>query len=359
MPSHLLVFVSMFAPDPAGGIQAFHLDLLSGSLTPTAVTRGCPNGFFLAASPDGKTLYSLTAGSFGDAATEEVVAWRIADRTGLLHHMGRRRAGGAAACFLATDPSGAVLLVAHYSDGTVATLLLDSDGCFTGDAVAVRHEGSGPDPSRQAAPHPHAILAAPRAAGAPQFVLAADLGCDALFIHRLDAAGRLMPHDPPFVKTPPGSGPRHLAFHPDSWRVFVIGELANTIGVYDCDSMTGRLTHRQTVATLPDGFCGESTTADLKLTPDGRFLYGTNRGHDSIAVFRVASDGRLTLVEIVPSRGKGPQNIAITPDGSLLLCANMPGGTLAAFRISRETGRLTAVGEPVPVPSPSCLAIIP
>lgn len=279
-----------------------------------------PHRFFLAASPDGKTRYSLTAGSFGDAATEEVVAWRIADRTGRLRHLGRRLAGEPAACFLATDPAGAALLVAHYSGGTVA---------------------------------------APRAAGAPQFVLTADLGCDALFIYHLDAAGHLTPHDPPFVKTPPGSGPRHLAFHPDGKRVFVIGELANTIGGYDFESMTGRLNHHQTVSTLPDGFRGESTTADVKVTPDGRFLYGTKRGHDGIAVFRVASDGRLTPVEIVPSRGKGPQNIAITPDGSLLLCANMPGGTLAVFRICRETGRLTAVGEPVPVPSPSCLVIIP
>lgn len=349
----------MFTADPAGGIQAFDLDPLSGVLTPTTVTHGCPNGFFLAASPDGRRLYSLTAGSFGDAATEEVVAWRIADRTGRLHHLGRRPAGGAAACFLATDPTGATLLIAHYSGGSVATLPLDASGCFAGDAMVVRHQGSGPDPSRQEAPHPHAILAAPPTPRAPQAVLVADLGCDALFIHHLDAAGRLVPHDPPFVKTPPGSGPRHLAFHPDGRRLFVIDELANTISVYEFDSTPARLTHRQTVSTLPAGFRGESTAADVKLTPDGRFLYGTNRGHDSLAVFRVASDGRLTLEEIVPSRGHGPQHLAITPDGSLLLCANMPGDTLTLFRISRETGRLTALGAAVPVPAPSCLAIVP
>jgi 6-phosphogluconolactonase len=150
-----------------------------------------------------------------------------------------------------------------------------------------------------------------------------------------------------------------LAFHPNGRRLYVINELDSTIGVYDVDAMTGRLMQQQIVPSLPDGFFGDNATADVKLTPDGRFLYGTNRGHNSLAVFRVGDDGRLTPVEFVPSGGSGPQNIAITPDGGLLLCANMTGGNLAIFRIDRETGRLERVGEPVPVASPSCIAIVP
>jgi 6-phosphogluconolactonase len=161
------------------------------------------------------------------------------------------------------------------------------------------------------------------------------------------------------VRSRPGAGPRHLAFHPDGHRLYTINELDNTIACHDFDATTGRFVERQVVPTLPEGFRGASKTADVKLTPDGRFLYGTNRGHDSIAVFRVNADGALEPVEIVSSRGRGPQNLAITPDGSLLLCASMPGDGIAVFRIDRETGRLTAVGEPVPVASPSCIAIVP
>jgi 6-phosphogluconolactonase len=356
----LLVFVTMFAADQAGGIQAFHLDPAKGTLAPAAVTRDCPNGFFLTLSPDRRTVYSLTAKKFGDADTEEVIAWRIADRAGTLESLGRRPAKGPVSCYTAADPSGRSLLLAHYNGATVAALPLNADGRLAGDPVAVRHEGKGADPGRQEAPHPHSIVPAPAVQGGPQFVYAADLGADAIFCHRLDAAaGRLVANDPPLVKTKPGAGPRHLAFHPDGRRLYAINELDNTVAVYDFDSATGRLVERQVISTLPPDFKGKTYTADLKITPDGKFLYGTNRGHDSIAAYRIGSDGQLALIEIIPSRGRGPQNLAITPDGGLLLCANMPGDNLAAFRIDRETGKLAPVGEPVTVKMPSCIAIVP
>ena len=209
-------------------------------------------------------------------------------------------------------------------------------------------------------PHPHAIIPAPAAEGSPQFAYAADLGADAIFAYRLDAAaGRLVANDPPLVKTKPGAGPRHLAFHPDGRRLYAINELDNTVATYDFHSATGRLVERQVISTLPPDFKGKAYTADLKITPDGRFLYGTNRGHDSIAAYEIGPDGFLTLIEIVPSRGRGPQNLAITPDGSLLLCANMPGDNLAVFRVDRETGKLAAIGEPATVKTPSCIAVVP
>ena len=356
----LLVFVTMFAADQAGGIQAFHLDPAKGTLAPAAVTRDCPNGFFLTLSPDRRTLYSLTAKKFGEADTEEVIAWRIADRAGMLEPLGRRPTKGPVSCYTAADPSGRALLVAHYNGATVAALPLSADGSLAGDPVAVRHEGKGADPGRQEAPHPHAIIPAPAAEGSPQFAYAADLGADAIFAYRLDAAaGRLVANDPPLLKTKPGAGPRHLAFHPDGRRLYAINELDNTVATYDFDSVTGRLGARQAISTLPHDFAGKTYTADLKITPDGRFLYGTNRGHDSIAAYEIGPDGLLTLIEIVSSRGRGPQNLAITPDGSLLLCANMPGDNLAVFRVDRETGKLAAIGEPATVKTPSCIAVVP
>jgi 6-phosphogluconolactonase len=359
-PATLLVLVTMFAAEPAGGIQAFHLDPGAGTLVPAATTRGCPNGFFLTLSPDGKTVYSLSAGRFGAAETEQVIAWRLVDGTGRLEPLGRQAAGGAAACFVAVDPARNSLLVAHYSGGTVAAIPLGPDGSLAGKPLAVRHghEKPGPAADRQAAAHPHAIIPAPRPVGAPQLMLAADLGCDAIFAHRLEA-GRLVPHEPARFVTRPGAGPRHLAFHPDGRRLYAVNELDNTVAVYDFAAATGRLVERQVISTLPPGFTGTTKTADVKLSPDGRFLYATNRGHDSIAAYATGENGDLMLVEIMPSRGAGPQNIAITPDGRLLLVANMEGDSLALFRIASASGRLAPVGEPVAVTKPSAIAIVP
>jgi 6-phosphogluconolactonase len=356
----LVVLVAVFAPHPDGGIRAFHLDPVAGTLQATAATGDCANAFFLALAPDRRTVYSLTAGKFGAADTEEVIAWRLVDRTGRLETLGRRPTRGAATCFAATDPAGRTLLLAHYGGETIATLPLAADGSLAGDPQVLRHRGRGADASRQDVPHPHAIIPAPSVANGPQFVYAADLGADAIFAYRLDpGTGGLVAAVPPLVRTRPGAGPRHLAFHPDGRRLYAINELDNTVAAYDFDAATGGLAERQVVSTLPPDFTGTNSTADVKIRPDGRFLYGTNRGHDSIAVFRIGADGRLGLVEIVPSRGAGPQNLAITPDGTMLLCANMPGDTLAAFHIDGDTGRLVGVGEPVGVRKPSCIALVP
>jgi 6-phosphogluconolactonase len=169
----------------------------------------------------------------------------------------------------------------------------------------------------------------------------------------------LSPNSQPFVRTPPGVGPRHLTFHPNGKHLYAINELGNSVTLFDFDAKTGILIERQTVSTVPDDFAGKSYCADLKITPDGKFLYGTNRGHDSIAGYRLAEDGRLTRIGITPSLGKGPQNLAILAGGRLLLCANMPGNNVAVFRIDPQSGALTSTGAPVPVPGPSCIRALP
>ena len=173
------------------------------------------------------------------------------------------------------------------------------------------------------------------------------------------APGGLVTNEPAVVKTRPGAGPRHLAFHPAGRQLYVINELDNTIAVYDFDATTGRLVERQVVSTRPPDFKAATFTADLKITPDGRFLYGTNRGHDSIAIYRLGDDGRLTLLGIEPSLGKGPQNLAVAVDGKFLLCANMPGKKVVVFRIDAQTGGLKPTGEPLPLISPSCIIVLP
>ncbi|MCA9113419.1 MAG: beta-propeller fold lactonase family protein, partial [Planctomycetaceae bacterium] len=162
-----------------------------------------------------------------------------------------------------------------------------------------------------------------------------------------------------FVRTPPGAGPRHLTFHPNGKHLYAINELKNSVTLFDYANETGMLIERQTIPTLPPEFEGTSHCADLKITPDGRFLYGTNRGHDSIAAYRIAADGQLALIGIEPSLGKGPQNLAIAGDGKLLLCANMPGNNVAVFRIDSESGKLTSVGPPTTMPMPSCIMLLP
>jgi 6-phosphogluconolactonase len=351
-----LVFISAFAAGDDGAIHAFHLDLKTGQLEPVARTDDVEHPFFLALSPDQRFLYSIHASRFGGAEDEQVAAFEILGRSGRLKLLNRQSARGPAACYLDVDATGRAVLVANYSTGSVAALSAEEDGSLGEVSSFFQHAGSSVDPNRQNGPHAHCFVISPD----NRFALAADLGLDQIRIYQLDVStATLAPGQQPFARTPPGAGPRHLAFAPNGKYVYVINELSNSITLFDYDPATGMLTERQTVPTLPPEFERSSYCADLKITADGRFLYGTNRGHDSIAAYRIGQDGRLTLIAIEPSLGEGPQNLAIAPDGRLILCANMPGNNVAVFRIDTDTGRLTSVGPPVPITRPSCIRIVP
>jgi 6-phosphogluconolactonase len=351
-----LVFVSAFTGGEEGAIHAFRLDVSAGTLTPVQRTADVENPFFLAVTPDQKFLYSIHTPRFGGTENEEIAAYRIEGRSGNLTLLNRQSALGTAACYLDVDATGQSLLVANYSSGSVASLPIHEDGSLGEAASFIQHAGSSVHPRRQTAPHAHCIVVSPD----NRFAFAADLGLDQVLSYQLDAAqAKLSPAGQPFVRTPPGAGPRHLTFHPNGKWMYVINELANSITRFDYEAESGLLIERQTISTLPEDFDETSHCADLKITPDGRFLYGTNRGHDSIAAYRIGEDGELTLIAIEPSHGKGPQNLAIPPGGELLLCANMPGGNVAVFRIDSETGRLALHGSPVEMPSPSCIMLLP
>ncbi len=348
-----LVFISAFASGDKAAIHAFAFDSQQGKLKPLHRTTDLQNPFFLAIAPDKQHLYAIDTAKFGGPENGFVAAYAIEGREGVLKRLNKASTRGTASCYLSVDATNKTVLVANYASGSVAALPVKSDGSVEEAASFFQHEGSSVNPERQKGPNAHSIVISPD----NRFVLAADLGIDKIMIYRLDASkAELKPNEAqPFVKQKPGSGPRHITFHPNGKVVYVINELANTVTVFDYAADIGRLTEKQTILTLPGDFSGKSYTADVKVTPDGKFLFGTNRGHDSIASYGISDNGTLTLLKIDPSLGKGPQNLLITPDGRWLLCANMPGNSVVIFGIDGSTGALKANGEPVEVPMPSCI----
>jgi 6-phosphogluconolactonase len=350
-----VVFVSAFADGDKAAIQAYRVDLANGRLSELARTTDVAHPFFLALSPDQRFLYSIHAKQFGGKEDEEVAAYAVEGRSGKLKLLNRQSARGTAACYLQVDATGKSLLLANYLTGSVASFPVQADGSIGPAASFVQHAGKSVDPARQLGPHAHCFVVSPD----NRYAYAADLGLDQILGYQLDAAtAKLVPTTQGFARTIPGAGPRHLTFSPDGKRMYVINELANSITLFDYDDRTGSLYERQTISTLPKDFSGTSYCADVKVTPDGKYLYGTNRGHDSIAAYRIGEGGRLALVEITPSLGKGPQNLLVAPHGKWLLCANMPGNNVVTFSIDAASGKLQAVGDPVSIPSPSCIQLL-
>ncbi|MBG87845.1 MAG: 6-phosphogluconolactonase [Verrucomicrobiales bacterium] len=347
-----LVFVSSFAAGEKGAIHAYRLNLKSGALKQVASNDQVEHPFFLALSDDQRFLYSIDASSFG-GEINQVAAFALKGRSGNLKLLNRQSTHGKASCYLDVDATGKSLLVANYLTGDVGSIPLKKNGSLGKMESLFRHKGSSVDPKRQKAPYAHCVVVSPD----NRFAFAADLGIDKVMSYRLEPElGKITQNKPSFVKVPAGSGPRHLTFHPNGKFVYVINELANTISVFSYAAKAGKLTEIQNISTLPKDFGGRTHTADLKITPNGKFLYGTNRGHDSIGGYQISKDGKLKLIEIIPSLGKGPQNLAIAPDGRHLFCANMPGNSLVTFRVG-EAGKLKKVGKTIEVTMPSCIMI--
>jgi len=249
------------------------------------------------------------------------------------------------------------VLAANYDGGNVAVFALDSNGAL-GDWTAFdQHTGHGINPKRQAEAHPHSIVVDPT----NRFALVPDLGLDKVFVYRFDAkSGSLTPNSPPFVSVAPGSGARHIKFHPNGRWAYLINEIASTIIGFDWDPAKGTLAEFQTVSTLPAEFKGSSACSELEIHPNGRFLYGSNRGHDSLAAFAIDPEtGRLLLVQIAPSGGKTPRNFAFDPTGKWIVCTNHDSDNAVVFRVDGDTGKLTQAGPPVAVPYPFCERFLP
>jgi 6-phosphogluconolactonase len=340
------------------GIHLFHMDLATGRLSDGGVVGQVTNPSFLAIHPNRRFLYSVSeVENLEGRKGGGVSAFAVDAATGKLTLLNQECVRGAGPCHLTVDPSGRALLVANYGDGTVAALPIRADGRVGEPTTFIQHVGKSVDPGRQEGPHAHSI----NTDAAGRFAFVADLGLDQVLVYRLDAAaGTLTPHVPPAASVTPGQGPRHFAFRPDGRFAYVINEMGNTVTAFGYDRDAGTLTTIQSVPTLPEGFSGTSHTAEVQVHPSGKFLYGSNRGHDSIAIFGIdEGTGRLTPAGHEPTQGKTPRNFGIDPTGTYLLAANQDTDTVVVFRIDGQSGRLTATGEVVAVPRPVCVRMIP
>ena len=355
-PGPVTVYVGTYTDGTSRGIYRFAFDPATGAMTEPVLAAETKNPSFLALHPNGRFLYAVgEVSSFGGAETGTVSAFAIDAKTGDLVLLNQQSSEGAGPCHLVVDKTGGHVLVANYGGGTVAALPIEADGRLRPASSVRVHEGSGPNKGRQEKPHAHGIYLD----AAERFALSPDLGADRVFVYRFDPAkGTLEPNG----ATPldPGSGPRHLAFHPTGKVLYVINELLSTVTAFSYDAEKGALAKLQTVSALPAGFSGESWTAEVAVSPDGRFVYGSNRGDDSLAVFRVdAASGRLTAVGHAPVGGKTPRHFTIDPTGGFILVAHQGSGGVAVLRRDPSTGMPTPAGAPVKVDKPVCLLAAP
>ena len=353
----VMLYVGTYTSGDSKGIYRLHLDLATGALSPAGEPTETVSPSFLALHPSRKFLYAVNeTGDGPDDPSGGVSAFAVDPATGALTFLNRRPSEGAAPCHITIDKGGRHALVANYWGGTVAVLPIGADGRLGPATAVVRHSGRGVKP-QQAHPHPHSV----NLDAANRFALVADLGIDKIVPYRFDAAaGLLERHDAGAGALPAGAGPRHLAFSPSGRQAYVIDELDSTITRMDYDAEAGALTAVQTISTLPAGHTGNNSTAEVVVHPDGKLLYGSNRGHDTIAIFTIdGKTGALTSAGHQPTGGRNPRNFAIDPTGAYLLAANQDSDSIAVFRIDRARGRLTPVGTPARVPRPVCLRMIP
>ncbi|MDP6775616.1 MAG: lactonase family protein [Candidatus Latescibacteria bacterium] len=353
----LLAYVGTYNREREEGIYLYHLDLASGALSPVDAVSGVKNPSFLALGPESRFLYAVSEMQELDGKPGGgVSAFAIDSGTGSLSPLNQQSSQGAGPCHLSVDQTGRFVLVANYSSGGVAMLPVQDDGSLGEATDAVQHEGSSAHPQRQAGPHAHSITVSPE----NNYAFAADLGIDKIMVYRIDLAeGKLPPNAVPSVQVHAGAGPRHFAFHPNGRYAYLINELDNTVVAYTFDGTNGTLQDIQTLSTLPEGYAETSYCADIHVSPSGRFLYGTNRGHDSLAIFEIdEGTGKVDLVGLEPTQGEFPRNFAIDPTGSILLAANQNGDNIVSFRMDPDTGRLTPTGHITEVPAPVCIKMM-
>jgi 6-phosphogluconolactonase (cycloisomerase 2 family) len=329
------------------GINVYRIDEASGAWSHVQRLGDLVNPSWLTLHPRRPVLYS----AHGEGT--EATAYAIEPATGRLSVLNRQPTQGKNGVRLGFEATGRHLVCANYSSGTVAVLPIEADGALEPltDLVTLRGK-TGPHPTEQTASHPHDVAFDPRG----RFCLVPDKGLDAVFVFQVDAAGRLVAATPPSIATAPGAGPRHAGFHPTAPWAYVLNELDSTLSTYRFDPERGALAALQTVTTLPAGFTGSNTTSEIAVAPSGRFVYASNRGHDSVAVFAVdPAAGTLAPVGWEPTRGKTPRFIGLDPAGATLYAANQDSDRIVAFRVDPDTGALTPTGLVVAVGSPSTI----
>jgi 6-phosphogluconolactonase len=343
------------------GVYGFRFNTSTGTLTSLGLMAETPSPRFMAVHPNGRFLYAANEREASDAAGNEVMgnkvsAFSIDPQNGRLTLLKRTASGGNGPAHVVADPTGKFLIVSNYRGGSVAVLPIQADGTL-GDATSVdRHSGRGPN-ARQEGPHAHGSAISPD----NRHVLVGEHGIDKVMIYNFDAAkGMLLPATPPSVATPPGYAPRHVAFHPNGKTAYVVNELSSKLMVFAFSSADATLRQLQDIRTTPPEFSGDNSLAEVLVDKAGQFLYVSNRGHDSVAVYAIdPSEGTVSLVEHVPTGGKTPWDISLDPTESFLFAGNRASNNLTVFRRDATTGRLTSTGQALEVPEPTCVVFAP
>lgn len=355
----MFVYFGTYTGEKSQGIYRARLDLGNGTVSEPELAATVASPSYLALDPSRRRLYAANEmGKFGDKPTGAVSAFAIDAASGALTLLNQQSSGGSGPAHVSVDRAGRTLLVANYGGGSVASLPIGADGRLGPAASVIVHQGSSVHPKRQTKPYAHSI----NVDTANTFAYAADLGVDRIFIYRLDPkSSALTPATPPSAALAPGSGPRHMAFHPGGRYAYVINELALTVTVFSRDAASGALTEVQTISTLPPGQPSAATfsTAEVVVHPSGKFLYGSNRGHDSLVVFAIdQAKGTLTLVQHVPTQGSTPRGFGIDPTGRYLLAGNQRSDSVVVFRVDPTSGRLTPTGQTLNVGSPVSVVFV-
>lgn len=353
----MLVYVAT-VPEKSNSQQGIYkttLNMKTGLLAPPELVIKTNRSSFITIHPNGRFLYACNEiGEFQGKKTGAASAFAIDPTTGKLTALNDQPSGGQGPCYVRVDGSGKNLLVANYGGGSVAVLPIDeTTGTLAAPSATVQHEGKSVDPNRQQGPHAHSFNPSPD----NRFALACDLGLDKVMVYQLESAeGELTANDPPSASVAPGAGPRHLAFSNDGKFVYVGNEMGNTVTAFAYDAQQGALKEIQSLSTLPEAFAENSFVAEVAMHPTGRFLYISNRGHNSIAVFSVdPASGRLTAVNHPSTGGDWPRHFKIDPSGKWMIVANQNSGDLVSFAIDQEKGTLAQAGSKVELAQPMCV----
>lgn len=352
------VYFGTYTGGKSKGIYRCEFDAATAKLSEPILAAEITNPSFLAIHPNNRYLYAVgEMGKFEGKPSGAVTAFSIDPANGELKRLNQQPSGGTGPCHVVVDRQGKNVLVANYGGGSAAVLRIEDDGRLGSQAGFSQHSGKGTDPARQEGPHAHSI----NLDAANHFAFVADLGLDQVLVYRFDAdKGTLEKNDPPHTKVAPKSGPRHFAFHPSGRYAYVINELASTVTAMTYDADKGTLKEIQTISTLPEGSSKPNWTAEVQVHPSGKFLYGSNRGHNSIAVFTIdEKTGKLTAAGHQAEGIQTPRNFGIDPTGKFVLVANQDGDSVLVFRVDNQTGALQATGAKVEVGKPVCVKFLP
>jgi 6-phosphogluconolactonase len=358
-PTKSLLYIGAYTSgkDGAKGITVCDFDSKTGTISNPRLAAEMRNPSFLAIHPNKSVLYAVgETADMGGKREGAVAAFAINPENGLLQSINYVSSRGPGPCHLSIDPSAKTVMIANYGGGSVAAFPIKEGGKLGEAASFIQHKGSSANPNRQKEPHAHSINPDKRG----QYAFAPDLGVDKIFIYTLDADKAVLePNDPPSASVAPGSGPRHFTFHPNGKYAYVINELNFTITAFNYNADRGKLTEIQTISTLPPGTETKGGTAEVVVHPNGKFLYGSNRGHDSIAVFNVNPEtGKLTFIAAQGQGVKWPRNFVLDPTGAWLLVGNEQGNSITVYSVDPETGELHPTENRLETPKPSCLRFL-